>query len=217
VGKEIDTMTRTLTILFLLLPGIASAQAVDPFGQAPAPKCTICPPGADGKDGRDGKDGKDGKPGLPGLNGKDGKDGIGRDGKDGRDGRDGSNGLVVEPQDSPLYHFDLPGSINQRLLAVLPNFAPNLRNFLTYNPVNGDISLYHQQPDAIYRETRPGSAGRILHEGLPRKLWVKGEVIAFRANGVTPHWIWLEDADGAVCVVEWVGGYGLHEVLRKRN
>jgi hypothetical protein len=186
---------RFMTALAVLaLAGPATAQQLtDPFG---ARACTTCPAGPQGERGRDGKDGK-----------------PGRDGIDGRDGRDA---VTVEPQDSPLYHFDLSGSFNQRLLAVLPSFIPNLRNFLTYDPTTGDISLFHQQPDVVLRETRPGSAGRILHNGLPRKLWVKGEVIAYRANGVTPHWIWLESADGDVCVVEWLGGYGLHVVLRKR-
>lgn len=191
----------TIVLSLLALPSLAGAQTVPhPMGGQPEPTCKTCPPGERGPTGPRGPKGDDGAPGRPGQPGP-----KGEKGDPGPQGPPGEPEPRMPARPSPMRHFD--ANFGLRLLTELPGYAPNLRNLLLYAPESGDIVLLHHYPDRLVTERRPGSEGRILHPGLPRRLWTIGKVIAYQEDGITPSRIWLEDAEMNVCLIEWVGGY----------
>jgi hypothetical protein len=113
---------------------------------------------------------------------------------------------------TPLFHFD--GRVPYLYLGDTAGYAHNLRNWLMYAPATGEIVLVHQTQAGLELETRPPREGELLHPGGgPRKVWTRGGVVAYQADGVTPAMLFMQREDGMFCLIPW-SGYARASVLR---
>lgn len=183
-------MRAFVYVLFVCgLVGIAQAQTRSPFDNTAEPQaCTTCPAGPAGPRGATGPAGPQGVPGPTGSQGPPGPS---------------LPPPSVPPAVSPLVHLD--GQVGFLLLGTANGHAPNLSNWLMYQPSTGAIALVHQRESGLSMEVRPPSAGELLHNGAPRKVWTRGAVVAYAADGVTPTMLFLQREDGLFCFTPWRG------------
>lgn len=209
-------MTRRIWWAYLplvVLSTTAAAQVRSPFASTttPPPECRIevCQ-GEPGPAGPVGPQGPMGGPGPAGPQGPRGAEGP--SGPQGPVGPPGPGAELPPPVPTPLVHLD--GQVPMLYLGDAAGHAPNLRNWLMYAPSTGAIVLVHQQADGLYAETRPASEGELLHPGgAPRKVWTRGGVVAYAADGVTPTMVFMQREDGMFCLLPWRSGYPVARVF----
>lgn len=190
---EVLLLAAALFALVYLLPLLvlpAHAQTRSPFAVQEPPACTTCPPGPRGPMGPTGPTGPQGPKGDPGPPGPRGPQGPPPE--------------LPPVVPTPLRHYD--GLVPYLWLGDTAGHAPNLRNWLMYDPATGAIVLVHQRADGLYTETRPPSEGELIHPGgSPRKVWTRGGVVAYQADGVTPAMVFMQREDGLFCLLPWRG------------
>lgn len=182
-------------VLVVSVGGVVAAQAPpNPFGSETGTRCTTCPAGPKGPTGPTGPAGPRGPSGPTGATGPQGPPGT----------CEGRCPVVPQPVPTPLRHYD--GAVPFLYLSDTAGHAPNLRNWLMYAPSTGDLVLVHQRATGLELETRPASEGELIHPGgQPRKVWTRGGVVAYQADGVTPAILFLQREDGLFCFVPWRG------------